>query len=60
MGTDMQQFRDRLETEAKNFFTTMNKKDLMETRAFQYASLRTWVRTEKTDHDVPPDADYGQ
>jgi hypothetical protein len=29
MGTDMQQFRDRLETEAKNFFATMNKKELI-------------------------------
>jgi hypothetical protein len=56
----MQPDFNRLEIEARNFFATTGENELVETRAFQSASLRTWVRTEKTDRDVPPDAGYGQ
>jgi hypothetical protein len=37
---------DPLEAEAKNFFITTNHEELMETSAFESASLRVWARAE--------------
>ena len=42
----MQPSPDLLETEAKNFFTTRSHEGLFETRAFESASLLTWLRDE--------------
>jgi hypothetical protein len=42
----MQPSVDLLETEAKNFFVTVNHEELLETRAFEAASLRAWARVE--------------
>jgi hypothetical protein len=42
----MQPSVDLLETEAKNFFATASHEELMETRAFESASLRAWAKVE--------------
>jgi hypothetical protein len=58
MGTDMQQFRDRLETEAKNFFATMNKKELIAalhrdgSQLLLKSRLHAMSITERSPHHV--------
>jgi hypothetical protein len=42
----MQRSVDLLETEAKNFFATVSPEELMETRAFETASLRAWAEVD--------------